>query len=93
MTRVKTYVFLFGIFFLASSAAVAQFSVISAQDVISWMTGKRKVVLIDTRTSEEYRAGHIPGAICIPAEKMKAEEARLPRDKSTAIIFYCRGIG
>jgi rhodanese-related sulfurtransferase len=57
------------------------------------MAGKRKVVLIDTRTPEEYQAGHIPGAINIPAERMRAEAARLPKDKSTPVIFYCRGSG
>ncbi len=72
---------------------MAQFPVISAQDVKTWMTGKRKVVLVDARPAGEYRAGHIPGAINIYAETIKAEASRLPKDKSTPIIFYCRGAG
>ena len=93
MTKARLFVFLLGFMFLASSAAVAQAPVISAKDVKSWMTGKRKVVLLDARPADEYRAGHIPGAINIYAESMKVNAARLPKDKSTPIIFYCRGAG
>ena len=93
MARARLFVFLLGFLFLASSAAVAQAPVISARDVKSRMTGKHRVVLIDARPADEYRAGHIPGAINIYAESMKVNAARLPKDRSTPIIFYCRGAG
>ncbi|HEX9136788.1 MAG TPA: rhodanese-like domain-containing protein [Nitrospirota bacterium] len=35
----------------------------------------------------------MPGSINIPAERMKFEAARLPKDKTTPLIFYCRGTG
>ena len=57
------------------------------------MTSGKKVLLVDTRTPDEYAAGHIPGAVNIFADRMKAERARLPKDSSTPIIFYCRGVG
>jgi rhodanese-related sulfurtransferase len=85
--------FLSGFMFLSSSAAFAQFPIVSAEEVKSWMEGKRTVVLIDSRLPDEYQTGHIPGAINIPAERMKDEAARLPKDKTTPIIFYCRGAG
>jgi len=84
---------LFGFMLLSSSPAVAQFPNISAEEVKSWMAGKRTVVLIDTRPHDEYQAGHIPGAMNIPADQMKIEAARLPKDKTTPLIFYCRGTG
>ena len=93
MTRARLVGFLLGFLFFASSAAVAQAPVISARDVKSRMTGKQRVVLIDARTADEYRAGHIPGAINIYAESIKVNAARLPKDRSTPIIFYCRGAG
>jgi rhodanese-related sulfurtransferase len=93
MRNARLFLALFGFLFLISSSAMAQYPIISAQDVKSWMAGKRNIVLIDTRTPEEYQAGHIPGAINIPAERMRAEAARLPKDKSTPVIFYCRGSG
>ncbi len=78
---------------LLVSIASAQYPVVSAQDVRSRMSGKKKAVLVDSRSSEEYREGHISGAINIPAEQMKAQAGLLPRDKTTPIIFYCRGAG
>jgi rhodanese-related sulfurtransferase len=47
------------------------------------------VVLIDVRPEEEYRAGHIPGALSIPVEKLATAFHALPRDKE--IVAYCRG--
>lgn len=88
-----SFIFLFALLFLSVSTAFAQFPVITAKDVRTWIDGKRKIMLIDTRVPEEYHAGHIPGAINIPAERMRVEAARLPKDKSTPIIFYCRGAG
>jgi hydroxyacylglutathione hydrolase len=94
MLRARVFLwFLFGFMLLSASSALAQFPNVSAEEVKTWMEGKRTVVLIDSRLPDEYQAGHIPGAINIPAERIKLEAARLPKDKTTPIIFYCRGIG
>jgi rhodanese-related sulfurtransferase len=77
----------------AASVSFAQYPIVTAEDVKAWQEGKRKAVIIDTRMPEEYRDAHIPGAINIPAERMHAELARLPKDKSAPLIFYCRGVG
>ncbi len=92
MARRRLFALSFVFLFFVSSIAMAQFPIIGAEDVKAWMTGKRKVVLIDSRTPDEYKEGHIPGAINIPAERMKTEARRLPKDKATPIIFYCRGM-
>jgi rhodanese-related sulfurtransferase/stalled ribosome alternative rescue factor ArfA len=47
------------------------------------------VILIDVRPELEYRAGHIPGALCVPVEKLATFLRMLPRDKE--IVAYCRG--
>jgi hydroxyacylglutathione hydrolase len=78
---------------LTASTVLAQFPIVNAEDIRSWTAGKKKAVIIDTRLPEEYQSGHIPGALNIPAERMMIEAARLPKDKATPIIFYCRGIG
>ncbi len=82
-----------GLVLLFVSVAAAQYPVVTAKDVQSAMTGKKKAVLVDTRSSEEYREGHISGAINIPAEYLKTQAGLLPKDKTTPIIFYCRGAG
>lgn len=89
----RLFMVISGFIFLFASTAMAQFPVVTGDDVRTWTDGKRKVVLIDSRLAEEYEAGHIPGAINIPPERMTLEAARLPKDKTTPMIFYCRGVG
>ena len=79
--------------FISATSAMAQFPTIDSEQVKTWMHGKQKAVLIDARPAEEYQQAHIPGAINIPADRMKTETSRLPKDKATPIIFYCRGEG
>ncbi|HEU4630552.1 MAG TPA: metalloregulator ArsR/SmtB family transcription factor [Gemmatimonadaceae bacterium] len=47
------------------------------------------VVLLDTRPEEEYRAGHIPGAISMPVKAIRSRLRELPVGRE--IIAYCRG--
>lgn len=93
MNNFRMFVLSFGILFLTSTVAMAQYPVIDSEQLKSHLTGKKKVVLIDSRTPEEYQQAHIPGAIIIPADQMKMEATKLPRDKATPLIFYCRGLG
>lgn len=91
--RFRTIMFSLGFSFITAAAAMAQFPTIDAEQLKSWTHGKQKAVLIDARPAEEYQQAHIPGAINIPADRMKAEASHLPKDKTTPIIFYCRGEG
>jgi DNA-binding transcriptional ArsR family regulator/rhodanese-related sulfurtransferase len=47
------------------------------------------VVLLDTRPEEEYRAGHIPGAISMPVGALESRLRELPEGRE--VIAYCRG--
>jgi rhodanese-related sulfurtransferase len=93
MTKSKMLLFLSGFILLISTVASAQVPVVTAEEVRSWIDGKKKFVLIDARPAEEYQQGHIAGAINIPPDRMKTEASVLPKDKATALIFYCRGAG
>lgn len=48
-----------------------------------------EVTVLDVRPTEEYQAGHIPGAISIPQPELKRRLAELPRDRE--VVAYCRG--
>jgi len=50
---------------------------------------KGLVTVLDVRPAEEYRAGHIPGAINVPVDKLEGYLAKLPRRKE--VVAYCRG--
>jgi rhodanese-related sulfurtransferase len=47
------------------------------------------VVVLDVRPEEEYRAGHIPGALSVPVDALEAALQTLPKDKE--VVAYCRG--
>jgi rhodanese-related sulfurtransferase/DNA-binding transcriptional ArsR family regulator len=48
-----------------------------------------QAVLLDVRPSEEYAAGHIPGAVSIPLEILADRLSELPADLE--VVAYCRG--
>lgn len=48
-----------------------------------------RVVVLDVRPQEEYRAGHIPKARSIPLAELKQRLDELPR--TAEIVAYCRG--
>lgn len=47
------------------------------------------VTLLDVRPREEYRAGHVPGAMSMPLEELERRLTEIPRDRP--VIAYCRG--
>ena len=47
------------------------------------------VVVLDVRPIEEFRAGHIPGAVSIPLAELEQRVKELP--VSREIVAYCRG--
>jgi len=49
------------------------------------------IILLDVRTEEEYKEGHIPDAINIPISESESRIGEL--DKSKKIVVYCRSGG
>jgi len=47
-------------------------------------------MVIDVRTEQEWRAGHLEGAILIPHDRIEQEIAAVAPDKKTRIYLYCR---
>jgi phage shock protein E len=92
MIKTRTIMFLFGFLFLSSTSVMAQFTIIDAGQLRSYLTGKKNAVLVDSRTPEEYQQTHIPGAINIPPDEMRAKAPHLLKDKATPVIFYYRGM-
>ena len=45
-------------------------------------------VLLDVRTAEEYRDGHIDGSVNIPLDRISSVENTV-KDKSTPLYVYC----
>lgn len=48
-----------------------------------------EAIVLDVRPPEEYRAGHIPGALSVPITELKRRLGELPTDRE--VVAYCRG--
>ena len=49
----------------------------------------REIMILDTRPANEYAAGHIPGAVSVPADELQQRLRQLPKNKE--YVAYCRG--
>jgi rhodanese-related sulfurtransferase len=78
---------------LTPALAAAQQPAVTAEEILAAQRKKPVPVIVDTRTAAEYEAVHVRGALHLPPERVAAEAARLPKDKATPIVFYCRGPG
>lgn len=48
-----------------------------------------ETILLDVRPTDEYGAGHLPGAWSIPIDELEARLEELPSDVD--VVAYCRG--
>lgn len=61
---------------------------VSREELVRRVRAGRAVV-IDVRPRDEYRAGHIPGAVSIPVDELEKRLPELPARKE--VVAYCRG--
>jgi rhodanese-related sulfurtransferase len=47
-----------------------------------------KPLVLDVRTSTEYAAGHVPGALNVPVDELRSRLAEVPRDRP--VVAYCQ---
>jgi rhodanese-related sulfurtransferase/DNA-binding transcriptional ArsR family regulator len=62
---------------------------VTREDLLRRIKNGERVVILDVRPSEEYEAGHLPGAISIPLDELERRLAELPRRAD--VVAYCRG--
>jgi NADPH-dependent 2,4-dienoyl-CoA reductase/sulfur reductase-like enzyme/rhodanese-related sulfurtransferase len=55
---------------------------------IMGLPGSERPFLLDVRTPLEYVSGHIPGAVNVPVDELRARAHELPRDRE--IAAYCQ---
>jgi phage shock protein E len=46
-------------------------------------------VILDVRSPEEYRAGHIPGSLNVPLDQLAARLPELKLAKSDEVVVHC----
>lgn len=55
---------------------------------IEGVSNNAKPFILDVRTPDEFRNGHIPGAVNIPIDELRDRLTELPTDR--AIVAYCQ---
>ncbi|HEU4686798.1 MAG TPA: rhodanese-like domain-containing protein, partial [Vicinamibacterales bacterium] len=69
-------------------SAHAQPEPVEMQDLLQ-RARSEDVIILDTRPANEYRAGHIAGAISVPIDELQGRLKSLPAGKE--YVAYCRG--
>ena len=65
--------------------AVAQ----TEPDYLKWLIDSRQpVVVVDLRKPQEFRGGHLPGAISLPLAELERRFAEIPT--SPMVVLYCQ---
>lgn len=47
------------------------------------------VLILDVRTAEEFKSGHIPHAVNIPHDQLASRLGELSREKEAPVVVYC----
>lgn len=77
----------------APSVAVresASYTQIDTAQAARLIETEKDYIILDVRTEQEYKAGHIPNAVCIPNETITDKEPPELPDKNQLILVYCR---
>lgn len=69
--------------------AKAEIKKVTAADVKAAIDKQEKAVILDVRDPEEYKAGHLPGAINVTRGKLEFTVWDRVTDKDAKIYVYC----
>lgn len=76
---------------LVAGGGSVNYKMVSMSEGLEIAKKNPDAIIVDVRREDEYKAGHIPGAVLLTMETISAETAEkvLP-DKSKIILVYCR---
>jgi len=60
---------------------------ITPRDLAVRLSSDQPPVVLDVRSDEEWTAGHIPGAIHIPHDQLRARRDEVPKDRQ--VVVHC----
>jgi len=70
-----------------TGSTAVPYQLINSSQLKQWIASGEPLFIIDVRNSDEYRAGHIPGAVNITGIELGSVLSSIPRDRK--IIVYC----
>ena len=62
----------------------------NGSDVQKKLLMEKGAVLLDVRSVQEYRAGHLRSAVNLPLDRLGKEIQTLVKDPGTPLYLYCR---
>lgn len=64
----------------------AHLGLLTVQELKARLDAGERLTVLDTRSEDEWKAGHVPGAIHIFAGHISAGHAEIPRDRPVAVL-------
>ena len=91
----RIFFFLITSLFLLNGCSIRQsqenpYHQITMQEALEMMQAQTDHLILDVRTAEEYRSGHIPDAVNIPNETIGSSAIPNLPNKEQQIFVYCR---
>lgn len=74
----------------AEAPAVPQLTSEAARETIGRNAGRADFVVLDVRTPDEYRSGHIAGAVNVDFHAPDFEQQLAKLDRARTYLVYCR---
>jgi phage shock protein E len=62
---------------------------LAPEEVLSLVGADDAPLILDTRTSEEFAAGHVPGALNIPYTEVGERVAEIEPYRDRGVVVYC----
>ena len=74
-----------------TAAEKAEIKTMTGEELVAQNSDEKKdeVIIIDVRSSEEYKAGHIPNAININVDELEGKLNEIEDYKNKPVITYC----
>jgi len=70
--------------------AKSQITEVTVEEIKNDINAGKNFVLLDVRTSEEFKAGHLPKGINIPRGTLEFLIGKFHPNKDTEMVLYCR---
>jgi rhodanese-related sulfurtransferase len=66
--------------------------VVTAKQLVELRQNNADVVVLDTRTTDEFAKGHVPGAISVPGAELLYRFADVVPSRDTQVLVSCAGL-
>jgi rhodanese-related sulfurtransferase/predicted transcriptional regulator len=73
----------------AYTGELTDIELLTKEELSKRLRRRDDLVVLDVRPTEEFAAGHVPGAVSIPVSELRRRLKELPRGRE--IVAYCRG--